>query len=142
MNIRSINQVPCSLAEVIMTLNTHLHPLSLLSASLTGPTFCHFLVHPTSFWRKKVAWHLHILFMSDLVLSASRYTVLFDFFEIFSILHRNHISVAFTFLCNCFEMVQALPPYFGMVSTMSNNSCKSFLFYAINSVSSISSCLH
>ena len=45
----------------------------------------------------KVAWHLHILFMSDLVVSDSRKTVSFDFFaahEICSILRGNHISVA------------------------------------------------
>ena len=50
--------------------------------------------------QRKIAWYLHIQFMSDLVVSASRNTVSFDFFavhEIYNILRRNqfllpHIS--------------------------------------------------
>ena len=43
-------------------------------------------------WPKKIAWHLCILFMNDLVVSASRNTISFDFFavnEIRNILQRN-----------------------------------------------------
>ena len=68
---------------------------------------------------KKLAWHLLILFMSDLVVSASCNTVLFDFFavhEIHSILQRNQMSVASSFFCTCFEIVQALHPYVRMGS--------------------------
>ena len=58
---------------------------------------------------KKVVWRLRILFMSDIVLSASRYTVLFDLFavhEIPNILPGYLISDAFTLICSYFEIVQ------------------------------------
>ena len=59
-----------------------------------------------------------ILFMSDLIVSASRNSVSFNIFavhEICSFLRRDQISVAFSFFfCNCFEIVQALQPYIRM----------------------------
>ena len=110
--------------------------LATFSASVTHPTFSHFvspssifsccfhLLHfssnilvvtrRSSSWPKQVAWYLHILSMSDLVVSASQNTVLFDFFavhEIRSTLHRDHISVASSFFCTCFEMTQASHKY-------------------------------
>ena len=47
--------------------------------------------------------------MSDHIVTASRITVSFDFFavhEIRSTLHMNHISVASSFFCSCFEFFQ------------------------------------
>ena len=66
----------------------------------------------SSHCQKRLPWCLGILFTSDLVvsLSASPNPVLFDFFavhEIHSILCMNHISVADSFFCSCFEIVQA-----------------------------------
>ena len=67
-------------------------------------------------------------FMSDLVMSAFRNTVSSDVFavqEILSILRRNHISVASTFYCTCFEIVQASHPYIRMGSiALHGSSCE------------------
>ena len=65
-------------------------------------------------WPKKVAWRLHIFCMSNLVVSAFRNTVQQHFFAVHKILcihQRNHIFVASSFFCTCFEIVQALHPY-------------------------------
>ena len=74
--------------------------LSLIQHLLTLPSLDHSSCHKMSSfsllitWPKTVAWHLYILFMGDLVVSASFNTISFDFFavhEICSILRRNHI---------------------------------------------------
>ena len=128
----------CSLVWEIITFHTSLSLIA-FSASIACPNLSHF-VSPTVFshcfsllhiplsipvvtrcssfslpitWPKKVAWCYHILFMGDLVWT-SRITVSFDFyavFEILSILHGKHISVASNFVFNCFEIVQASHPY-------------------------------
>ena len=63
--------------------------------------------------------HLHVLFISDLVVSASHNTknILFDLFAIHkirNILGKNHISVASCFFCNCFNIFQNLHPHIRM----------------------------
>ena len=127
-----------------MACHTFLY-LVALSASVTPPTFSHFVSLSNIFllfflccgfssitqvvtrcsslsflvaWPKTVAWRLRILFKSDLV-SASCNTIWFDFsavHEIHSILCRNHISVVSSFFCNCFKIVQASHPYIKMGS--------------------------
>ena len=101
-----------------------------LSASVTLPTLRHFFspsnifsccvfldrssCHKMITWPRMVAWRLHILFMSDHVASAFCIIVSFDFFavhEIRSILQWNDISVAFSFFCTCFKIVQVTHPY-------------------------------
>ena len=61
----------------------------------------------------KVAWALGILFMNDVVVSASRSTVSFDLFavhKICRILSKNDISVASCLFCNCFRFFTTLHP--------------------------------
>ena len=113
-------------------------------ASVTRPPLPTLVVHITSFhavfpsiiqvdtrcssfslltftWLKTVVQRLRILFISNLVVSASRNTVSFDFFlvhEIHSILRRNHNSVSSNFFCNCFEIIEASYPYIRMGSLM------------------------
>ena len=98
--------------------STSQYPLTLFS--LAAFSFKHSNCHKPSLFsphgQKKVALHLCILYMSDLLVSASRNSVSFDFFainEICSILCKNHISVVSSSSCNCFEIVQALHPYIG-----------------------------
>ena len=57
--------------------------------------------------QKKVAWRILILFINDLVVSATRNTVSFDFsafHEIRSILRRNHISAASRFFVTVLKL--------------------------------------
>ena len=94
--------ISVSVTRPTSTPSTHLNSSSLLVyLSLVLPLATLF-VHPTSFLAfflrsfhmlqdvpisllKKVAWHLHILFMSDLVVSAFHNTVSFDFFVVHEI---------------------------------------------------------
>ena len=104
------------------------------SASVTRPTFSHFLAHPSFLlvfpccvYFDHSSWHgiflflsshlmakrgclaLRILFMSDLAVPSSCNTVLFDFFAVYKILSvflSNHISVATSFCFSCFDIVQ------------------------------------
>ena len=102
------------------------HPRSFLSSPFFvafpfDHSSCHKMFHFLSSYGmlKKGCLHLWILFMRDLVVSASQNAVLFDFFavhEICSILHRNHISVGSSFICGCFEIVQVSHSYIRMGS--------------------------
>ena len=123
----TINQVLCSLAQATITFHASLS-LVAFSASAARPTVCHF-VSPFSIFsrcfsllhfpsiipgftrfsrfsllitrQEKVFCRLRILFMSDLV-SATYNNVSFDFFsdhKIRSILRKNQISFASSFLC-------------------------------------------
>ena len=119
--------------------------LFIFSASVTHPTFSHFLSRSNIFSccfpllqsfqlsqdilvslfsscvQKRLPGVLHILFMSDLVLLASHITGLNDFFAVHEFcifLCMNHISVVPSFFDNCFEIVQALHPYTRMGSIL------------------------
>ena len=133
---------PCSVNRGVVLFSLSYHDLPRIpiafSASVTLPNWKTLLVSPfnilsrsfrllrfssstrcSSFpllitWTKKVARRLRILFISDLVVLASRNTVSFDFFEVDKIrsIHlKNHISVASSFFCTCFEIVEASHPY-------------------------------
>ena len=107
----------------------HRSRILLLATLLVHPTFfsCCFPCIPSI-----ISWRLCILFMSDLFM-------LFDFFavqEIRSILHRNHISVASSFFCNCFEIALASHPYIIMGSILHSRAplfvlMEMFLFVSI-----------
>ena len=121
-----------------LLLSTHLYRSS-LSVSVTRPTLSHFVSPSNSFpgcfrqlhfpliilvltrcshffslhGQKKVALHLHmcILFISDLVITASCNTVLFDFFTIYEIhiqncpgltsIHQNGFKIALQGSSDC-----------------------------------------
>ena len=107
----------------------HIPILVAFITSVTHPTFSHFVgpyeilpqlpIFPlrSSFslliiWPNKVAWHLQILLIfitSYLFVPAFRIYFSFDFFavhEIRSNLLGGHVSVASSFFCSCFVIVQ------------------------------------
>ena len=116
-------------------------PIVAFSASVTRPTFSNFFGPTCAIFsfnhsrchkmflflssnhvaKKKAAWCLCYLCKSYLIVLSHRNTniISFDFFavqEIRSIFRMNHISVASSFFCNCFEIVQASHPFFRMDS--------------------------
>ena len=111
-----LKKIITMLCDFIMTVKPFQSPLPSVIPVVTRCSSFSLLI----IWPKKVLWYLHILFKSDLVISASLNTISFDFFSVYeirSISSRNYISPASSFFCSCFEIiVQTSIPYIKMSS--------------------------